>query len=292
MRKPVIRLLAVLVLSLACTSGCTPAPEPEHREMDGSPVRIVSLFPSWTEVLFALGVGDRVVGRSRHCDHPPEVRGLPAVGDGFSLNLEALLSLKPDLVLLYDRALCSRIQRLGIQALSVQGETLEEIYAAYETIAEAVGVSGKGRVLSARVRREIEEQGQRFAGAVRKRVLWCVDGRSGHVVGSGNFVHELLLVVGGVNVASDAARSYPVYSLEAAIRKDPEVILDSTSPGGFGENGTLKTFIQGLRVTTAGRKGRILNVSHNLVTRSGPRLGRAAELLGELIHPEWAGSGK
>jgi len=250
------------------------------------PGRIVSLFPSWTEVLFALEVGDKIVGRSRFCDHPAEALALPSLGDGFGLSMEALVELKPDLVLVYDEALGSRIRRLGIRAVSVRAETLAEVYTAYETLARAVGLPGKGRTLAERVRKEIEAQQQRFAGLQRKRVLICVDGNSGHVVGPGNFVHELLTLVGGENVSADASRAYPVYSLEAAIRKDPEVILDTTVLSGPKRNGFMKTFIRGLEVTTAGRKGRIRKVSHNLMTRSGPRLGEAAKVLGELIHRE------
>jgi len=199
-------------------------------------------------------------------------------------------------VIVYDDELSRRIRRLGIRAVSVQAESLEEIYAAYEAIATAAGAPGRGRALAARVRREIEAVSRRYRDLPRRRVLFCVDGKSGHVVGPGNFVHELLTAVGGVNVAADASGPFPVYSLEAALRKDPEVILDASGsygpqdPSGASESPGMKTFIQGLRETTAGRQGKILAVSQNLVTRSGPRLGEAARRLGELIHPTHVGA--
>lgn len=286
MKKCRLALRVILVLVVAGWTGCGEAPDPRPDRVMEVPDRIVSLFPSWTEVLFVLEVGDRIVGRSRFCDHPAAALALPSLGGGFGVNMEALVELKPDLVLVYDEDLCNRIRRLGIRAVSVRAETLEEVYAAYETLARAVGLPGRGLALAERVRGEIEAQQRRFARMRMKRVLICVDGNSGHVVGPGNFVHELLMAVGGVNVAADASRAYPVYSLEAAVRKDPEVILDTTVLSGSGRNGSMKTFIRGLEVTTAGRKGRIRKVSHNLMTRSGPRLGEAAKVLGELIHRE------
>jgi iron complex transport system substrate-binding protein len=277
-------LAGLLALGLA---ACGPSAEPDSGR---PPERIVSLFPSWTEVLYALDLGDRLVARGKYSDYPPSVKSLPIVGDGFGNNLEALLRLEPDLVIVYDDELSRRIRRLGIRAVSVQAESLQEIYAAYETIAAAAGAPGRGRALAARVRGEIEAVARRYRDRPRRRVLFCVDGKSGHVVGPGNFVHELLTAVGGVNVAADASGPFPVYSLEAALRKDPEVILDASGSYGSedpsGSSGSLgtKTFIQGLRETTAGRQGKILAVSQNLVTRSGPRLGEAARRLGELIH--------
>jgi len=284
------RFAAVLLVA-AILPACGPGPEPAA-DPARPPERIVSLFPSWTEVLYALGLGDRLVARGKYSDYPPAVKDLPVVGDGFGTNLEALLRLEPDLVIVYDDELAGRIRRLGIRAVSVQAESLEEIFAAYETVAAAAGVPERGRALAARVRGEIEAAARRYRDRPRRRVLFCVDGKSGHVVGPGNFVHELLTAVGGVNVAADASGPFPIYSLEAALRKDPEVILDASGandPRESSEPSGLKTFIQGLRETTAGRRGKILAVSQNLVTRSGPRLGEAARRLGELIHPTRVG---
>ncbi|MBN2490608.1 MAG: ABC transporter substrate-binding protein [Planctomycetes bacterium] len=275
-------LLIGLVLLAAAVTGCRPAAAPSAA--DGPPQRILSLFPSWTEVLCALGLGDRLVGRSRHCDHPPEVTRLPVVGEGFGGSLEAILRLRPDLVVVYDRDLADRIRRLDLRALSVQAESLDEVFAAYETIARAAGVPGRGRALADRVRGEIAEASRLAAGAPRPRVLFCVDGKSGHVVGPRNFVHELLLAVGADNVAADAAGPFPVYSLEAALRKDPELILDGSGTNGAAAVPGARTFIEGLRTTTAGRRGRIVPVSEAVVTRSGPRLGEAARLLARIIH--------
>jgi iron complex transport system substrate-binding protein len=287
--RPWRTLLAppLVLLALLVVPGCEPGAPPAS---NGPPQRIVSLFPSWTEVICALDLGDKLVGRSRHCDFPPEVKRLPVVSDGFDGSLEAILRLQPDLVIVYDRDLADRIGRLGIRALSVQAETLDEVFAAYETIARAAGVPGHGRALAARVRAEIDAATRRFAGEPRRRVLFCIDGRSGHVVGPNNFVHELMLAVGAENVAADASGPFPVYSLEAALRKDPEVILDGSGTNEPAGAGGTHSFIEGLRVTTAGRRGMIVPVDQTVITRSGPRLGEAARLLGERIHAVPAGA--
>ena len=149
-------------------------------------------------VEFEIGAGDIIPGLEKGVvgmkEGEKKTITIPP-GDGFGLSMEALVELEPDLVLAYDESLCSRIRRLGIRATSVRAETLVEVYTAYETLARAVGLPGRGQALAERVRREIEAQKQRFAGMQRKRVLVCVDGNSGHVVGPGNFVHELLTLV-------------------------------------------------------------------------------------------------
>jgi ABC-type hemin transport system substrate-binding protein len=277
-RRVMLVSVFVVIAGLA-VSSCARVPEPPVR-----PQRIVSLFPSWTEVLHALELGDRLVGRSRHCDFPPEVQQLPEMGDGFDIHLEALLRLGPDLVIVYDESARDRIQRLGIPAVAVQAETLAEVWTAYRTIAAAAGVPERGERLVARVQAEIEVVHQRYGALPPRRVLFCVDGKSGHVVGPGNFVHELLEKVGAINVAGNAAQRFPCFSLEAALRMDPEVILDSSGLNGVDHDNGLKTFIQGLRETTAGRTSNICAVPYAMITRSGPRLGEAARLLAGLVH--------
>jgi ABC-type hemin transport system substrate-binding protein len=146
-------------------------------------------------------------------------------------------------------------------------------------------VPGRGRALAERVRGEIAAVARRYAGRPKRRVLFTVDGRSGHVVGPDNFVHELITAVGGINVAADADRPWPVYSLEAAIRRAPEVVLDSSGSYREGaEPDAERSFVAGLRA--AGGEGgcRIVAVDQRLVTLPGPRLGEAAARLARAIH--------
>lgn len=275
-RATVVGWLFGAIVALAGCGGHDAAPTPPAAR-----TRVVSLFPSWTEALFAMGLGDRLVARSNHCDYPESVRALPSLGDGLTVNMEALLRTAPDLVLVYDPDLATRIRRLGIAAESIRAETLDDVYRAYERIGDVLGVPERGRVLAQRMRTAIADAATRWRDRPPRRVLFCVDAASGVVAGRGNFVDELINAVGGVNVGRNAPGRWPVYSLEAVLRTAPDVILYATPDGA---SAAASAFLDGLRETPAGKAGRVFPVREALVTRSGPRLADAAAVLGRLIH--------
>ncbi len=276
-RATVALALLVAIAALVGCGGDEPSTDSSSR------ARVVSLFPSWTEAVYAMGLGDRLVARSNHCNYPDAVRALPSLGDGLTVNMEALLRIDADVVLVYDPELAMRIRRLGIAAESVRAETLDDAYRAYERVATVLGAPERGRALAARVRGAIDEATARWRGREPQRVLFCVDASSGVVAGRGNFVDELINAVGGTNVGRDARGRWPVYSLEAVIRTAPDVILYATPDGS---SAAASAFLDGLRDTPAGKAGRVFPVREALVTRSGPRLADAAGVLGRLIHRE------
>jgi len=245
--------------------------------------RIVSLVPSVTETLFALGAGDRVVGISTWCDHPPEALARPRVGDLYNFSVEGILALRPDLVAVkgerLHRGLAGRLP-----VLEVRDDTLAEILASFLQVGEAVGRPDAGRALRERVEADLESVRRRSAGLPRRRVLFVVDAREGFVVGGDNFIDELLSLVGGDNVARDAGGRWVRLSPEVLVARDPEVVLDTSGTGAGSE----PTLIDRLGSITAVRAGAVRRVAETVLVRPGPRVGQAAERLRELVQ----GTGK
>ncbi len=158
-----LRVAAVLlVLAITVVGGCSDrsvAPSPSRPLDDAPPRRIVSLAPSITEVLFKLGLGDRVAGVTRYCDYPPEATEKPVVGGYFDVNYEMLLSLEPDLVVLlveHQDALV-RFEELGIRTLAVNHSRVDEILESITTIAERTGVAEKGKDLRLNLENRIRQ---------------------------------------------------------------------------------------------------------------------------------------
>ncbi|HET9298870.1 MAG TPA: helical backbone metal receptor, partial [Candidatus Polarisedimenticolaceae bacterium] len=222
MRLPT-SLLLFLALSVACAPSPTPAP------VRAAPQRIVSLTPAITETLFALGLGDRVVGVTRFCDYPPEARTKPQVGGYADPDVEAVVALSPDLVLISpnvgnrDGALALR--RAGIRVEVVAGERLEETYAALERIGTLCGEPERGRALAARVRGQVEAATAAVRGRTPTRALFCLQTDPVIAAGRDTLPSDLLERAGGINVV-EAPRD-PQLAMEGVIAAAPDVILQT-----------------------------------------------------------------
>jgi iron complex transport system substrate-binding protein len=244
--------------------------------------RVVTLAPSLTEVVMALGAGDRLVGVSRF-DERPEVARLPRVGGFVDPSVEAVMALHPDLILAQpgpgNRQAVETMARLGAPVLLLPLGTVAEVLAAERAAGKALGQAEKGEALA----RELETTRARIrerARALRPVRALLVYGHDPLVVaGPGGFAHELLEDAGAVNVAADAASPYPVYSVERVIRARPEVILDAaTSMAGRDH----------LRALPALSDARWIELSDPALLHPGPALGRGLDQLFRLLHPEAA----
>ena len=280
MRLPWLLLLSVL--ALACAPGPTPAP------VQSAPQRIVSLTPSITETLFALELGDRVVGVTRFCDYPPEARTRPQVGGYADPDVEAVVALAPDLVLVSpnvgnrDGALALR--RAGIRVEVVAGERLEETYAALERIGALCGVPERGRALAARVRHEVEVAAAAVRGQPPTRTLFCLQTDPVIAAGRDTLPADLLERAGGLNVV-DAPR-YPQLAMEAVIAAAPEVILQTRMDVQAGDPASgPSTFWSRWGGVPAVATGRVVVFDGTPALRPGPRVGAAVAQLAAYLHP-------
>jgi iron complex transport system substrate-binding protein len=281
-----IRALVVAVLLVASWLAAVSA-EPTPAVTPAVPARIVSLAPSVTETLFALGAGDRVVAVSDYCDYPPEATRLPRVGSFNAPNVEAVLAQRPDVVIglpspgNHENVLTMR--RLGVRVEIIDPERLADLPVATRKIAAVAGVPEAGERLVATMAREMDAVRAKVAGAPKPRVLMLVGQDPLIAVGPESFLGEMLVEAGAVNVAP-AGEAWPRLNVEVAIAADPEVIVDC-SMGTEAGTATLGYWTRFASIRAV-KDGRVHPFRSFEALRPGPRLARALVELARLLHPE------
>ena len=229
------RLLApglAVVLALNCEGGGDAAVRLDHA---GYPLpaaatarRIVSLSPSLTELLFAIGAGDRVVGRTRWCTYPPEVRAIPSVGDGLDPNLELILARAPDVVVFYhtgaNAAAIERLRQVGVSTISVRMDRLADVPVAARLLGGVLGTSRQGDSLAAAFDAELQRRRSVPADSGPAVLVLTWDAPP-IVIGGGSFLTELLALAGTHNVFGDLPQPSVAVSLEAIAARNPDILL-------------------------------------------------------------------
>jgi cobalamin transport system substrate-binding protein len=272
-------LLAVAVLGAGVDPGplrtLGPAPRGQVR-------RVVTLAPSLTDVVLALGAGDRLVGVSRF-DERPEVSKLPRVGGFVDPSVEAVMALHPDLVLAQpgpgNRRAVETMAELGATVLLLPLGTVEDVLAAERATGKALGRAEEGEALARALEATRARVRTRSAGTRPVRVLLVYGFDPLVVAGPGGFADQLLADAGALNVARDAASPYPVYSVERAIQSQPELILDAANTAAGKDR---------VRALPGLREARWAEVPGQALMHPGPALGRGLEQLFRLVHPEAA----
>ena len=287
-------VVALFALSLGLRQRLVDRPVPMP-QATGPCHRIVSLAPSITETLFALGLGDSVVGVTRYCAYPKEVRTKQEVGGYFDPNYEAILGLQPDLVVLLPEHQKQRdyLARQGIRTLVVDHKTIGGILDSVGVLGEVGGASERAAALVAELRGRIDRIATRVAGLPRPRVLVTM-GRdvaapsigSLYIAGRGNWYDELLALAGGENAFADAV-PFPRISAEGVLQINPEVIVEMLGDMG-GDSPDPKQALLAWRPLTgakAVRDGRIHLFLEDYAVVPGPRFVQTLERLARVLHP-------
>jgi len=262
------------------------------------PARIISTAPSITEVLYALGLGDRVVGDTTFCRYPPDAQKKPKIGTYLEPNLEAIASLRPDLVIIQNNPvrLAQRLQSLKLRVLEVNYETPAAVYVAIQRIGAAAGVPGRAAKLVATLQQEIETVRTKTKDLPRRRVMFII-GRTPNTlgglvaVGSAPYLNELIEAAGGVNVFRDARAAYPNVNLEEVLARNPEVIIDMGDMAAAGDateqHKRAVVALWGRYSTLAAvKEHRVFAVASEVFVVPGPRIGEAARAFAHMLHPE------
>ena len=277
--------LILVLLFGALLLGCAEAPS-----QSVAPARIVALAPSLTEIVYGLGEQGRLVGVCAQCDYPEEATKLPKVGGYLSPSVEAVLGVRPDLVLAVpspgNREAVRALERVGVRVLVAADRTLNDLWTTIAAVADALGVPERGAAMTSRVRADLEAVHERVAGLPTRRVLLVVGHRPLIVTGGGTLQDELLRTAGGVNVAADAGTAFPQVPLELVVARAPDVILDAA----MGSEAGGRDLFAALGTVPAVRDGRIVALAPDALFRAGPRVGEAAAMLASAIHPEAGGS--
>ncbi|HLH39241.1 MAG TPA: cobalamin-binding protein [Bryobacteraceae bacterium] len=262
------------------------------------PQRIVSTAPSITELLYALGLGDRVAGVTRYCTYPPEALKKPKIGDYVNPNVEAIAALKPDLVIVQTNPvrLAERLRRLHLNVLEIDQRDLAAIYESIREVGQATGAAARATELIDRIRGGLEEVRARAAKLNPEKMMLVVGRRPGRldgliVTGRSSYLNEIIRIAGGENVFGDARAAYPQVSLEEVLARDPRVIVDM---GDMGDDAAIPAarqrevieLWQRLPSLAAVREHRVYAISSGGFLVPGPRVVEAARELFAALHPE------
>jgi iron complex transport system substrate-binding protein len=254
-----------------------PLPRPAARS------RIVSLIPATTEILFALGAGDRVVGRTKWDGWPPAALRVPDLGDGIRPSVETVIGVRPDLVVLYasgdNRDAARALRATGIDVISLRIDSIAEFERAAILLGDAVGEPARARVVVDSVRATLNRVRSATTGRARPTIFMIAWETPLMTIGAGSFLSELVEIAGGQNVFGDLEGPSPQVSFEEVVRRDPQFILGR--PETAGTLGAIARW----RGLPAVREGRVLVMDTVLVGRPGVRLGEAAVSIARLLHP-------
>lgn len=251
------------------------------------PQRLVSLAPSVTEILFFLGLENRLVGVTMHCTYPEAARRKPRIGSYYHLNLEAILALRPDLAIgvknhTREEAVAA-LARWGLPVYLVKAQTLGELFELIQRLAALTGQTEAAAPRLAALKARAARIQQLVRNHPRPRVFLQISPEPLRTVGNQAIQDDLIRRAGGINIAGNISRHYPPFSLEQVFRAQPDVIL-LTSMKGQDMTAEIK-FWQRWPTLPAVRQSRIHLVNSDLIDRPGPRLIDGLELLARLFHP-------
>ncbi len=280
------------VIAAGAIAGCSPGRPPAPGTLE-NPQRIVSLAPSLTEAVFAVGAGNRLVGATIFCDYPPEVAELPKVGGVIpkTINLEQILALRPDLVLSSapgQEPVVEELRKMGVDARIVRVTGIDDTLAAIQSVADWVGLADNGRSFVSGLRSRMESiRGQALAHSqgARPRVFYEVWDEPLMTAGPQAYLGQLVEWAGGKNIFDDIDKDYPEISHEEVVRRDPQIILAAR----YGDPYSLTDKVRvrpGWHDLSAVRNNRAHLLDGTIISRPGPRIDQALALVTRAIHPD------
>lgn len=251
------------------------------------PQRIISLAPSVTETLFALGLGDKVVGVTAYCDFPEAAKAKEKVGDTLNPNPERLIALKPDLVVITTSSQLEKLVRqlgeLKIPVYVTDPRSVSEVMASIRKLGEATGASVEAEKIVAQMQTQIADVEIRTKPLSKPRVLYVLQTAPLITAGRNTFINDLMRLAGGESVTGDEPADYPQLSRETAIARAPEVII---APASHGTELVRETDLRrDFAATPAIKANRMVWVNPDLVDRPGPRIVDGLKQLAEGLHP-------
>lgn len=319
--KKMTRIITVIIALMLTLSGCTPAstatngaasagqttagtasdtkaaakdtvypynyknPDGSEVKIEKEPVRLVSLSPTLTEVIYALGKGDLLKGRTDYCDYPAAVSSVASVGSMSEPSVEKILELDPDLVIVsfLQAETIAKIESAGARVIILpSGDSLEGSYANLLEMGRVLNAEDQADDLIAGIKTKIAAVQEKVKGETPVTAYYVAGfGQTGdYTAGDGTFINEVITSAGGINAAADVQGWN--YTAEKLMEKDPEIIF----------MGSMANLAETFKVTepyknlTAVKDGRVYTVDDNLIAREGPRMGEAVTMLAKLFYPK------
>lgn len=304
LQTPTVRALAtafcaiVLAAALACTSS-------NRAELDGPvsrvlsddagrsvtlPVRVnrvISLAPNLTEIVFAVGGGDRLVGRTSYCDFPAEAKSVAEVGDSLHPSLERIIALKPQVVLISTASqlevFTQQLQNQNIAVFVTDPHDLEGIFRSIEQVGEILGEKEQSKLLVQNLRKRTVAVAEAVKQKPPVRVFYQLSAEPLYTAGHDAFVTDLMRRAGAVSVTAEVPGAWPKYSAESALAARPEAIILPTG-GSMGSGNS--TVTEALRQSPAVLQGRVYKINDDHLVRPGPRAVDGLEEMARALHPD------
>ncbi len=256
-----------------------------------APERIVSHVPAITEMLYALGLGDKVVGVSDYDNYPPEVKEKPSVGNYYNPAIENIVALNPDLVVTDGHSdTIQQLDNLNIPYIVIDPQNIDGIKKDIELLGEVAGVEDKANQLVESMDRQINDVTTKIKGLPKLKVFYVIDIQSDPnnpwTAGPGSMIDWLITTAGGNNIASNATGAYIQFSLEEVVSAAPDIIIYPEYHGS--ESITVDTFRNHpiWSQMTAVKQGKLYSIDDDLVSRNGPRITQGLLEIAKIIHPE------
>jgi len=310
------RLTTFLVVSALLTvllGACMPAPQQQQPvaqnevtfpfdvtdqmgrqvRIERTPARIISLSPGNTEIIYALGLENKLVVITEFCDYPEAAKDKPKVGGFSTVDIEQVVASQPDLILaddIHEAEVIPQLEALGLSVLGLAPKTLDEMLDAIILVGECAGRQDEAVRLVTEMRARITKITDKTRGLTqeeRPRVFYILWHDPLMTIGPNTHIHELIELAGGINIAQDLEEEYPTISLETVIIENPQVIIAGS---GHGEGTSLPYEFALSEERLSGIDARINNrvyeINTDLVGRPGPRMIDGLEQLAQIIHPE------
>jgi iron complex transport system substrate-binding protein len=304
--------LLMLQVALVAVIACAPSPsagQPQPTSGGGFPLqltdqagrlvriekapeKIISLAPSNTEIVYALGLEDRLVGVTEYCDYPEAAVEKPKIGGFSTVDIEKVVAIGPDLILaanMHKEEVIPRLEQLGLTVLTLDPKTLEEVLESIALVGQSTGkVEEASRLVSdmeARVK-EITDKTATLSAEQKPKLFYVLWYDPLSTAAGGTRIHDLMVKAGGNNIAANLT-GYPDMSLEAVININPQVIICGQAHGsGADLNYQFVMNEPRFRNIDALKNNRVYQVDSDLVSRPGPRIIQGLELFAQFIHPE------
>lgn len=260
--------------------------------IDKYPERIVSLSPANTEILFALGLGDRIVGVTEYCTYPEAALSKDKIGGFSTINTEKIAVLNPDLLVAADgnsEETIAHLRELGYTIITVNADTIDTTLADIRLIGKAAGVDSAAEELVSSMQADLAEIAEKTKGAEKPTILHCMWTDPLWVSGSGTFQDEMISAAGGVNAAA-AEGGWVALTMEKFLTMNPDIIVVDSGDGmGVGTDDALKNFFlkdSRMQSLSAVQNERVYVVNADIIDRGGPRIVEGVEALAEIAHPD------
>ncbi|MFC1992291.1 ABC transporter substrate-binding protein [Chloroflexota bacterium] len=261
--------------------------------IESEPVKIISLAPSNTEIVYALGLQDKLVGVTKFCNYPEAAQQKPEIGGFSDVDIEKVVAIDPDLVLasnIHRDGITPELERLGIAVLTIAPKTIADVLLSIDLVGIATGHRNVAASVTTEMNNRIKAITSKTANlsdSQRVKVLYILWHDPLMTVSSVTHIHEIITKSGGINIAADLGGDYPTISLEAVLIADPQVII-AGSGHGSGQDVPFQFVLTEPRLAEveARLQNQIYEVDADLTSRTGPRIVQGLEKLASFIHPE------